>query len=470
MPKIQLHKWIQAKIKGAHKKKTMRLSIYGGGNMKKKVMIWTGIVVLAVVLLGTAAFVFKDRLFLAGASEELDEPVMVQPAAMQELGESILVTGQIIPSDEQKVFHEAENGEVKEFFVEENQVVEADAPLFSYDDSVVNSEYNKAVRSRDLTNKRLAIANDELSAARKLRTDMKKNPDVTKEELNAASKEIVQLELDIEGIKDEVSSAQQTIDELAIQKEKLTVKSKIAGTVVKVNKNLEPSENGSTEPAVHIISSGPFKVIGTMSEFDTVKVKPGQAVVIRPKVFKDQTWDGSIESVSQFPEGDQGGMDEYGGGGNVTMYPFTVAIAGDTKDLRQGFHVSLEINVSDLEQSEQLAIPHMALDMDEEGNEFVYVITDENTLEKRPVVLGEMNDEFAGVAEGLEQGDLVVTNPYVIMMKNLEPGQEVPDFVNTDEGMAEPEMMDETETEAEPAEGVDAPEETEPEADESEEA
>ena len=437
--------------------------------MKKKLLIWTGIAVLAVGLLGAAAFVFKDRLFASGASEEHDEPVMVQPAATQELGESILVTGQIIPSDEQKVFHETENGEVKEFLVSENQVVEADTPLFAYDDSAVNSEYNKAVRTRDLTNKRLAIANDELTSARKQLKDMKKNPDVTKEEIGAASKEIVQLEMDIESIKDEVSSAQQSIDELAIQKEKLTVKSKIAGTVVKVNKNVEPSENGSAEPVVHIISNGPFKVIGTMSEFDTVKVKPEQPVVIRPKVFKDQTWDGSIESVSQFPEGDQSAMDEFGGGGgNVTMYPFTVTIAGDTKDLRQGFHVSLEINVSDLEQSKQLAIPHMALDMDEEGNEFVYVISQENILEKRPVVLGEMNDEFAGVAEGLEPGDLVITNPYIIAVKNLEPGQEVPDFVTMDEGMEEPSTVEESETE--PAEGGDAPEETEPEADESEEA
>ncbi|MCW1927517.1 efflux RND transporter periplasmic adaptor subunit [Bhargavaea beijingensis] len=443
--------------------------------MKKKVLIWAGIAVLAVVLLAATAFIFKDRLFASGASEEHDEPVMVQAAATQELGESILVTGQIIPSDEQKVFHEAENGEVKEFLVSENQVIEADTPLYAYDDSAVNSEYNKAVRTRDLTNKRLAIANDELTAARRQLNDMKKNKDVTKEELSAASKEIVQLEMDIEGIKDEIGSAQQAIDELAVQKEKLTVKSKIAGTVVKVNKNVEPSENGSAEPVVHIISSGPFKVIGTMSEFDTVKVKPEQPVVIRPKVFKDQTWEGSIESISQFPEGDQSAMDEYGGGGgNVTMYPFTVTIAGDTKELRQGFHVSLEINVSDLEQSEQLAIPHMALDMDDEGNEFVYVISQENILEKRPVVLGEMNDEFAGVAEGLEPGDLVVTNPYVIAMKNLEPGQEVPDFMTMDEGMEDPDTMDETETETEmetePAEDGDAPEETEPEDSESEEA
>ncbi|MET3576749.1 efflux RND transporter periplasmic adaptor subunit [Bhargavaea ullalensis] len=426
--------------------------------MSKKAKIWTSVIVSVVVLLGAAIFLLKDFLLLPGhASDEFEEPVMVQPVAMQELGETILVTGQIIPSDEQKVYHEAENGEVKEFLVAENEKVEAGTPLFKYDDSTINSEYNKAVRTRDLTKKRLAIANDEITAAQKQLKDMKKNPEVTKEEINAASKEIVSLEMEIEAIKDEVSSAQQSIDELSVQKEKLTVKSKIDGTIVKVNKNIEPSENGSSEPVVHIISSGPFKVIGSMSEFDTVKINHGQPVVIRPKVFQDRTWDGTIESVSHFPEGDQGGMEDYGGGGgNVTMYPFTVTLAGDTADLRQGFHVSLEINVSDLEQSEQMAIPHMALDMDEEGNEFVWVISSDNILEKRTITLGEMSDEFAGVAEGLDPGELIVTNPYILMEKNLEEGSKVSDWVNELEGMEVPDMIEESIEEA-PEELEEAP-------------
>ena len=440
--------------------------------MSKKAKIWTGVIVLAVVLLGAGGFLLKDILLMSGhASEEFEEPVTVQPVALQELGETILVTGQIIPSDEQKVYHEAENGEVKEFLVAENDKVEAGTPLFTYDDSAIISEFNKAVRTRDLTNKRLRIANDELAASQKQLRDMKKNPEVTKEEINAASKEIVGLEMEIEGIRDEVSSAQQSIDELAVQKEKLTVKSKIDGTVVKVNKNIEPSENGSSEPVVHIISSGPFKVIGSMSEFDTVKVKHGQPVVIRPKVYKDRTWDGTIESVSHFPEGDQGGMEDYGGGGgNVTMYPFTVTLAGDTADLRQGFHVSLEINVSDLEQSEQIAIPHMALDMDEDGNEFVWVINNDNILEKRTIVLGEMSDEFAGVAEGLEPGELLVTNPYILPDKGLEEGSKVPDYVNESEGMQDAETTEEGTVEEAPEESEEAPadEPAESEAEDSE--
>lgn len=429
--------------------------------MSKKVKIWGSVIALVVVVLAVTAFLMKDRLLNGNADgmEEFDEPVMVQAVEKQQLGESILVTGEIIPSDEQKVFVDAANGEVKEFFVTENQQVEVGTPLFTYDVTKINSEYAKAVRSRELTQKRLAISVKELEAARKRVKDMKKNPELTDEEINTASKEVVQAEMDIEGIKDEVSSIQETINELTISKEKMIVKSKIDGVVVKLNKNIEPSEGGSTEPSVHIISSGPLKVIGTMSEFDTVKIKPEQAVVIRPKVFKDRTWEGTVESVSQFPNSEGG--DEYsGGGGNVTMYPFKVTIAGDTSELRQGFHVSLEINISDLEQGEQLAVPHTAIDMDEEGAEFVYVVTKENILEKRYIAMGDVSDEYAGIVEGVELGEWIVINPFIIQMKNLEVDQEVKDFVNLSEG------MEEVDVEAEEVDGESAPEETEPEQEE----
>lgn len=437
--------------------------------MSKKAKIWTLVIVLIVIALGVTGFIFKDKLF---SSEdefgEFDEPIMVETVQMQELGESILVTGKIIPSDEQKVFQEAENGEIKEFLVQENQKIKAGTPLFTYDDTKVNSDYAKAVRARDLTNNRLSISLNELANARKNLTNMKKNPEVSREELNAAAKEINQMEIEIEATKGEVSSYQDEINTLTTQKEKLVVKSKIDGTIVKVNKNVEPGENGANEPIVHIISSGPFKVIGSMSEFDTVKIKQNQAVVIRPKVFKDRTWDGTIESVSHFPEGgDTAGGEDFGGGGggNVTMYPFKVNIAGDTADLRQGFHVSLEINVSDLEQSEQLAIPHMALVLDEEGNEFVYVLTDEDILEKRTIVLGDMNDMFAGVAEGLELGDRIITNGYIVEAKKLEVGKKVKDYMDANEGMMEDGgMVEDGMIEEEPVDGEEPPAEMEPEA------
>lgn len=245
---------------------------------------------------------------------------------------------------------------------------------------------------------------------------VKKNEEFTEQDVTALSKEKVEFEMQHEGTKSEAASAQEAINELAAMKEGMSVVSKINGVVVKVNKNVEKSETGTSEPVIHIISSEPFNVIGTMSEFDAVKILPGQEVIIRPKVYKDREWKGLVESVSQFPEGESAG-DDYGGGGNVTMYPFKVGITDETSELRQGFHVSLEVNLSGAEK--KLSVPHMALMMDEEGVEYVYVL-DSGLLQKRPIMAGDMNDEFLEITEGVAAGELVVIMPDEMMYDGME--------------------------------------------------
>ena len=85
-----------------------------------------------------------------------------------------------------------------------------------------------------------------------------------------------------------MTSAQERINEVAARKKEMTIVSKIDGIIVKVNKNVAKTETGAAEPVIHIISNNPYKVIGTMSEFDAVKIQTGQEVVIRPKVYKDR--------------------------------------------------------------------------------------------------------------------------------------------------------------------------------------
>ena len=294
--------------------------------------------------------------------------------------------------------------------------------LFTHDTTKIDAEFNKAVRSRDLIQSRLKIEQNEIAQMGKRLATMKKakgEEEYSEEEINLLAKEKVQSEMGVESTEDELTSAQELINELAETKKGMTVVSKIDGIIVKVNKNIEKTETGSNIPVIHIISSEPYKVIGTMSEFDTVKIQPEQAVIIRPKVFKDREWNGVVESVSHFPDEEGGGMDDYGGGGggNVTMYPFKVAITDDTSELRQGFHVSLEVNVSGDDRA--LAVPHMALTMDEEGQEVVYVLVD-GLLEKRVVQVGEMNDEFVGIIDGVADGELVVIGPDESMHDGME--------------------------------------------------
>ncbi|AOV06736.1 efflux RND transporter periplasmic adaptor subunit [Sporosarcina ureilytica] len=389
--------------------------------MKKKVWIWV-LSIVGLIVISTAGLflIFMKTTNELGADFE-DAGILVQKVSEQKLGESILVTGKVIPEEEQKVFLDPENGEVHEYLVEENQQVVAGEPLFTYDASKVDAEYNKAVRSRDLIQNRLKIEQNEIATIEKRIGEVRKkvkngDEEYTEEDINLLSKEKIQSEMNVEDTKDELASAQELINELAATKQSMTVVSKIDGIIVKVNKNVEKTEAGTNVPVIHIISSEPYKVIGTMSEFDTVKIQPGQAVTIRPKVFKDREWNGVVESVSHFPD-EEGGMDDFGGGGNVTMYPFKVAITDDTSELRQGFHVSLEVNVSGDEKA--LAIPHMALTIDEEGLECVYVLVD-GFLEKRNVQLGEMNDEFIGIVEGVADGELIVIMPDESMHDGME--------------------------------------------------
>lgn len=404
--------------------------------MKKKVWIWISIVVGVLIILGGgAALVMNMGAKMVGGVEEMEDiPLTVQKASEQELTESILVTGKIVPESEQKIYLEPENGEIQEMKAEENKKVKAGDPLFLYDSSKLKREFDKAVRDRDLIKRRSQIEINQMAELdKKIREAKQKvgrkvDPEaevteeiVTQDDVNQLQNERVQAEMDHEGTKEEIETAQETINELDAQIKAMTVVSKIDGIVVKINENLEKTEEGTNEPVIHIISSDPYKVIGTMNEFDAVKIEKDQAVIIRPKVFKDREWKGVVESVSHFPSDDGGGVEDYdmGGGGDVTTYPFKVAIKDDTSELRQGFHVSLEVEMGGGEKS--LVVPHMAIveeeEVMEEGEEssgemveVIYVLVD-GVLQRREIETGKMNDEFIEITEGVTKGELVVISP-----------------------------------------------------------
>lgn len=389
------------------------------------VKVLIGVIVVAIIA-GVVFFAIKNKNDNEMAMGEASE-ITVQKVKEEELSETILVTGEIVPEGEQKVFIDPEKGEIKEYFVKENQEVKAGDPLFAYDASKIQAEFNQAVRERKLVENRSKMERNQISELDKQIAEAKKNNE-PKETINQLILEKQQLEIEHEGTKAEIESAQESINAVDKERKEMTVKSKIDGIVVKVDENVAKTESGSSEPAIHIISNKPFKVIGTMSEFDAVKIKPKQPVVIRPKVFKDREWKGVVESVSQFPgDGNSGGEEgEFygGGGGNVTMYPFKVTITDDTAELRQGFHVSLEIKLDGDEKA--LAVPHSAI-LDEEGVEVIYVLKD-NILERREVQTGSAGDEYIQIAEGVEKDELVVISPN----EEMHDGMEVSSFVEVD--------------------------------------
>lgn len=424
-----------------------------GGNTvkKKKVLIWILSIVGILAIVGGATAFFLKQKTVASVGNQIEEvSVTVQKAKEQELIETILVTGEIVPEGEQKVFINPEHGEISEYKVEENKTVKAGDPLFVYDSSKLDTELARATRERDLIQVRAKTEQNQIAAlgkqieeakktlaAQKKKTKTEKSEtkndtdtetkpeqieEVPQIDINQLSSEKVQMELQYENTKSEITASNERIKEITNQKKEMTVVSKIDGIIVKVNKNLATTETGPSEPVIHIISNKPYKVIGTMSEFDAVKIQQGQEVIIRPKVYKDREWKGVVESVSHFPNDDGGGGGEFPemGGGNVTMYPFKVGITDDTSELRHGFHVSLEVRIPGAEILP--VIPHTAI-LDEGGVAVVYVLAD-GILQRREVQTGSMNDEMIQVTEGVAKDELVVLTPY----EGLHDGMEVTSF------------------------------------------
>ncbi|MEH7492730.1 efflux RND transporter periplasmic adaptor subunit [Neobacillus niacini] len=401
--------------------------------MKKKVWIWVAVIVGVLLIASTGTYLYAKTGTETVSNDSGVMSISVQKVSEQELVESILVTGKIVPESEQKVFLEPEKGEISEFKVAENQAVKAGDPLLIYDSSKIDSELNRAVREKELLQSRGKTEQSQISDITKRLADTKKKFEtqgteteeeaaeglLTQEDVNQLANEKIQQEMQYESTKSEITSAEDRIKELNAQKNEMTIVSKMDGIIVRINQNVANTEAGAAEPVIHIISSQPYKVIGSMSEFDTVKIKEGQPVIIRPKVFKDREWNGAVESVSQFPNADGGGGEGFeggGGAGNVTMYPFKVVITDDTSELRQGFHVSLEIKAGD--STKKIAIPHPAL-MDEAGIKIVYVLKD-GTLERREVQTGVMNDAFIEVTSGVTPGELVVLTPTGEMHDGME--------------------------------------------------
>lgn len=423
---------------------------------KKKIIIAVVVSVIIIGLIGVG--IARSLTSNIVGTVEMDEiSIQVQKVKKEKLDETILLTGKIVPVEEQKIYKNPENGDIVEFNVKENDVVEAGDPLFVYDGAHLQREYNAAVNARDRSKQHVTMVQNQINEIAKQIETLKKidtsaNTDadmamasIAQDDIRQLEMEKSQLSMELENAKAEVEMAQAEINELDKMKKELTVTSKINGVVVKVNEHDDRDETGMSEPVVHIVSNEPFKVIGTMSEYDSVKINTDQSVIIRPKVYKDREWKGKVEFVSEYPTDDGSTeMDFYSGGEmSVTMYPFRVAIEDDTKDLRQGFHVSLEVDVSSAE--EKVVVPHMAI-MDDlmlsmsdaeggfvdeflgfggginDNTQFVFVLVD-GVLERRDVETGKMSDEFVEIISGVELDELVVINPTPEMYDGMEVAQ-----------------------------------------------
>ena len=374
---------------------------------KAKIALFSGLGVAAVALVG-GALLYSG---VMGGSTVGDEtmPTSLSYQVVQEgsIASSTLLTGVVSAAEEQYVYYDPSKGDISEILVEPGSQVEAGTALLRYDSTELQSALDSAVRARDKVGRQI----DELQ--RNYQTVTVPADATTGEETQSTSQQSYDSQL--ADLNDAYADAQAAVDKAYIAVLEATVTSTVSGTVVEVNKSVSKNATGS-QTVIHIVNQASLQVKGNLTEYDLANIATDQAVKLTTKVYPDQTWDGKISYISNYPATDQEASAVAGAtSGTGAIYPFKVAITSEVGDLKQGFTVNIEV----VNTSKNILVPVTAV-VYEEDKTFVWTIVD-GKAKKVEVTLGNADAINQEVQTGLAVGDHVISNPTL----DLEDGKEV---------------------------------------------
>lgn len=374
---------------------------------KAKIALFSGLGVAAVALVG-GALLFSGGMGGSTVSEET-MPTSLSYQVVQEgsIASSTLLTGVVSAAEEQYVYYDPSKGDISEILVEPGSQVEAGTALLRYDSTELQSALDTAVRARDKVGRQI----DELQ--QNYQTVTVPADATTGEDTQSTSQQSYDSQL--ADLNDAYADAQAAVDKAYTAVLEATVTSTVSGTVVEVNKSVSKNATGS-QTVIHIVNQTSLEVKGNLTEYDLANIATDQAVKLTTKVYPDQTWDGKISYISNYPATDQEASAVAGAtSGASAKYPFKVALTSEVGDLKQGFTVNIEV----VNTSKNILVPVTAV-VYEEDKTFVWTIVD-GKAKKVEVTLGNADAINQEVQTGLAVGDHVISYPTL----DLEDGKEV---------------------------------------------
>nr|WP_239551775.1 efflux RND transporter periplasmic adaptor subunit [Streptococcus saliviloxodontae] len=325
------------------------------------------------------------------------------------------MTGNIKAKQEQYVYYESSKGSNYSLSVNVGDQVTAGQQLVQYDQTTAQATYDEAVRKenaalRDLNYYKTYGRNASTTASQSI-SDTTTGEDATDTSQAATTPSVssAQTEADYQkqlaSYNDAYLSAQNEVAKAQEALNQTVIVSDVTGTVVEANANVDTSSQTS-QTLVHIVSQGSLQVEGTLTEYDLANVKVGQAVTIKSKVYADQTWSGTIASISDYPKSDASSTTagSNASGSTGSSYDYKVDITSDLGQLKQGFTVSVEV----ANTNTALLVPLSAIT--KEGDKsYVWVYDDtKGTVKKTEVGLGAADAENQEIATGLTLGQFVL--------------------------------------------------------------
>jgi membrane fusion protein, multidrug efflux system len=195
------------------------------------------------------------------------------------------------------------------------------------------------------------------------------------------------------------------------QVEYTTLRAPVTGAVADVT--IDVNENVRAGQTVLVMTSGSqLEVSIPMPEILISQVREGQEVTVTFDALPGRAFPATVSEVGVASTG-------YG-----TTFPVMVRLRETTADIRPGMAAEVGFTFSSTHAHERFVVPPVAVGEDRNGR-FVFVVdsvrSGTGVAMRKPVTIGELDDDGLEVLTGLEDGDYVITAG----VSKIEAGQKV---------------------------------------------
>ena len=355
-------------------------------NRKKAILITLiSVAVLAAAAAGVWFLWLKDAVSAAGAA-----PVYVHPVSSiigMETGANPRYSGIVEPQETYQIKKD-DTKTVAEVLVHVGDEIHVGDVLFRYDNEAIAMELTQAEIDQE------GIANQIATYQRQMKDLQDKLAKASKDDQYAYTVQINAIENQIKRQELDANKKQAEVEKLREDLLNTDVYSEVEGVVKEINSG--SSADSQSAAFISVLSSGDYRVKGTVSELNVASLAVGQAVVVHSRLDPSVTWNGSVASIDQEAarSDTSNGYYFYGGadsGERSSKYNFYVTLA-DAQGLILGQHVYIEPDLGAAQRKEGLWLPAMYVAHDDEGS-YVWLQNDREKLEKRVVILGEYDSE-----------------------------------------------------------------------------
>ena len=296
------------------------------------------------------------------------------------------------------------NRTVSEIFVEEGDQVSVGDKLFSYDTEEMQLSISQAELDLDGIKNQVSTLKTQLA-------------DLEKEKKNAGNDAQYAYTVQIQSVQLQIRSQEnaQTQKEAEIAKLKDTLENAVVlceteGVIKAVNADGQTDMYGNAEAFISILSSGEFRIKGTISELNVASLYEGMPVTVISRIDPAKTWAGAIDSVDLEPTSDNNNNYYYYGmdaGESSSKYNFYVTLS-DPTDLILGQHIYIQPDTGDAPAKTGLWLPGSYI-VHEGAEYYVWAKSDSDRIIRKTVKVGDYdaNEDLYQITGGLARTDYI---------------------------------------------------------------